>query len=113
MARSCFRCQLDMRHDFARAVNPFIAICARTKKEKILTGACLFCESVQLRYVKRTLLYILTLVVTPPPFSVTPNHMALAALTDALYTRVVLIFPMIIYTDSAQSPLLLVEADSP
>lgn len=64
----------------------------------------------QLRHVKRTLLYVLTQVVTPLLSSVAPKHMVLTALTDTLYAQVVLIFPMIIYTDSASRPLLSVQS---
>lgn len=54
------RCQLDMRHDFARPRIPLLLFVCSEKasagSRKILTGACLFCESVQLCYVKSTLL---------------------------------------------------------
>lgn len=107
------RCQLDMRHDFARQWIPLLLfVCnekASTGSGKILTGVCMFCESVAAASCEKNTSLHFDSGCNTGIFSVAWKHMVLTALTDTLYAHVVLIFPMIIYTDSESRPLLLVK----
>lgn len=98
---------------FCEAVNPFIAICVQWKASvgsgKILTGVCMFCESVAAASCEQNTSLGLDSGCNTGLFSGAWKHMVLTALTDTLYAHVVLIFPMIIYTDSESRSLLLVK----
>ena len=112
--------QMSARHEsrFCEAVNPVkvIAICVQWKasagSRKILTGVCLFCKSIaavsckkEEQKKKHTLSYVSTRVVTMGLCGITWKHVVLIALTDTLYAEVVLIFPMIICTDTENRTL--------
>lgn len=101
---------------FCEAVNSFIAICVRQESraaaQKILAGARLLCESAAAVSCQKH---------TPLLSDWSRNTAAIqhhlktygATLTESSYAQVVLILPMIIYTDSGLSRLLLVKPDSP